>query len=789
MTSTTGNTLYDAALGYLSAGWTPTPLRNKIPTQKRWTRLKPSGPDCWAWWVEDNHNGIGIICGAASGGLLVVDIEHELVEDQQRMAAVLQSTDPSAVQALTSSFSQSTATTPSGGRHLFFRVTDGNAPANMKLAFRGTGDDAVLLVETRGEGGQVAAPPGDGRVWIGQAGPGKVTEVTSAQLDAILDAFRSLDESGITHTPPPPAAPYIPDADRRPTVADAWTNALIAGQITWADILDEGWTENGYDSEHLSLWVRPDYGDKTKAPYSAKGFERWMGGSRPVLVVHSTSIPHLPAGPKQRLTPARVWAHCFFGGDEAAANAALEAAATAGDIDPRITRDIPTVVLDEARAICDQREDPPMLAAFTPESGEADWWDERPWLRHIHTFARSRLISPYALLSVTLVRVAASTLPGVTLPPIVGGRGSLNLFCALVGPSGAGKSAVCSASDELLPWAEPWTHIGSGEGLLHTYVSRVKVDDQDNPGKPIWKVEHHNWRAAAIVDEIDTLTALGSRQGATLLPTLRSAWSGSSIGFGYADPTKRLNMPAHTYRLGLVVGAQPTRCEALFDDADAGTPQRFIWAPLIDPTAPDELPMNPGPLPQPAVFTGFDTTVAVCDALRQAVLANRRQALRTGNTNGLDGHALLNRVKVAAAVALMEGRYDVTDADWELAGQIQATSDLTRAWVQAQIANERAKAGHQRAESRAQEAVVVDRTLSEAVVGRVGRVIARAVHRAGEEGMPVGTAESRVASRDRGNFDAGLHFAIAAGWVIEIERPHPTKAEAVKVLVAGKETP
>lgn len=793
MTSTTGNALYDAAIGYLAAGWTPTPLRDKIPTQKRWTGLQPSGADCWSWWVDDpRHNGIGIICGEASGGLLVVDVEHELVEDQARMVRALQAVGNTAAQALLRSFSQSAATTPSGGRHLYFRVTDTDTvPPNMKLAFRGTGDQAVLLVETRGEGGQVAAPPGAGREWIGDAGPGRATDVTAEQLDAILGAFRSLDESGITHTPPPaPSTPYVPDPDRKPSVADAWTNALMAGQIGWADILDDGWTANGYDDEGRSLWVRPDYGDKTKAPYSAKGFERWMGGSRPVLVVHSTSVPHLPAGAHQRLTPIRVWAHCFFTGDEAAACAALEQAATTGDIDPRITRDIPTVVLDEARTICADRGDPAPLAEFVPDVGEADWWGERPWLRHIHTFARSRLISPYALLSVTLVRVSANTLPSVTLPPIVGGKGSLNLFSALVGPSGAGKSAVCAASDELLPWADPWVHIGSGEGLLHTYTARVRGDDPDNPGKTIWKVEQHTWKAAGIVDEIDTLTALGARQGSTLLPTLRSAWSGSGIGFGYADPAKRLHLAPHTYRLGLVVGAQPTRCEALFDEADAGTPQRFIWAPLIDPGAPDVPPENPGPLPEPgAAHAGFNPTVTVCDTLRATVLANRRQTLRTGQTNGLDGHALLNRVKVAAAVALIEGRLDVTGDDWELAGRIQATSDLTRAWVQAQIAEQRSRVGQQRAEVRAQEAVVVDRTLSEAVVGRVARVIARAVHRAGPDGLPVSEAHKRVASRDRGNAEAGVHFALAAGWVAEVERHHPTNGTTFQALIPGKETP
>lgn len=793
MTSmTTGNDLYEAALAYLAAGWTPTPLRDKIPTQKRWTRLKPSGPDCWAWWVDDDHNGIGIICGATSGNLLVIDIEKELVADQARLAAVIgacQQTDPGAARKLIDSFSHSAAVTPSNGRHLYLTVTDAPTPGNVKLAFRGAGDDAVLLAETRGEGGQVAAPPGLGRVWLGEAGPGRATPVAGAELAAILDAFRSLDESGIRHQPPPaPSQPYIPDPQRRPSVADAWTNCLMSGAITWADILDPGWTPNGYDDENRSLWVRPDYGDKTKAPYSAKGFERWKGGARPVLVVHSTSVPHLPQGEGRRLTPLRVWAACYFSGDEAAANSALEALATTGEVDPRIGH-VPTSVVDEARRIAESRDTP--LAAFTPEITQTDWWDSRPWLRHIHTFARSRMVSPYALLAVALVRTAANIPPWYVLPPIIGGRGSLNLFCALVGPSGAGKTAVCAASDELMPWADHWVHIGSGEGLLHTYAARTRREDPDRPGKWVYDIEQHTYRATGIVDEIDTLTALGARQGATLLPTLRSAWSGSSIGFGYADPTKRLSLKPHSYRLGLVVGAQPTRCEALFDEADAGTPQRFIWAPLIDPHAPDDPPDNPGPLQQaslPKPEFG-DQHLQVPRVLTDAVTANRRQALRTGNTNGLDGHALLNRVKVAAAVALIEGRVDVTDDDWELAGAIQATSDLARAWVQAQIADQRASTAAQRAESRAKEAVVVDRTVTDARVGRIARVIARAVHASGEDGLPMGKASTAVAGRDRGDFDAGVHFAVAAGWIAESERPHPKTGEPVHVLVPGKETP
>lgn len=429
---------------------------------------------------------------------------------------------------------------------------------------------------------------------------------------------------------------------------------------------------------------------------------------------------------------------------------------------------------------------------ITAEVGEEppadpDWWEERPWLQHIHTFARSRMVSPYALLSVTLVRVTANVPPWVTLPAIIGGKGSLNLFCALVGPSGAGKSAVCAASDELLPWADPWSHVGSGEGLIHTYAARVQSDDPDNPGRRRWIVEQHTTRATGIVDEIDTLTALGARQGSTLLPTLRSAWSGSSLGFGYADPSKRLKLEAHSYRLGLVVGAQPTRCEALFDEADAGTPQRFIWAPLIDPDAPDDLPDNPGPIAAQTSWTGYGRQMTVPQVLIDAVTSARRVALRTGDTRGLDGHALLNRVKVSAAVALMEGRTDITEDDWRLAGRIQAVSDNTRQWVQNVISRQRETDAEKRAKGKAREAVVVDATVTDARIGRIARVITRAVIAAGTAGLPAGKASTKVASRDRDDFEAALHFALAAGWVAQTERIHAQNGEPVTVLTVGKE--
>lgn len=76
---------------------------------------------------------------------------------------------------------------------------------------------------------------------------------------------------------------------------------------------------------------------------------------------------------------------------------------------------------------------------------EADLWSARPALQHIRAFAYARLCSPWAVLGVALLRVLHHVPPWVTLPPLIGGRGSLNAFVALVGPPGSGKGAAEAA--------------------------------------------------------------------------------------------------------------------------------------------------------------------------------------------------------------------------------------------------------------------------------------------------------------------------------------------------------
>lgn len=311
----------EAAVECHARGWAVTPLRGKQPILPAWSsRPPPSVPDIYAW--ADECDGFGVRCGAVSGGLVVIDVEAALADDHDRYRAVLLKARESGVgDILAAAHTGARAVTPSGGWHLFFAVT-GEAPRSTKLCYRRDGDAHTLLAETRGEGGQVVAPGAEGRGW---AGAGGSVVVTDSDFGLILDAFRSIDEARESISLAPRRAPSAFTVPRSLSVADILTTAILAGDLRWSDVLDPGWSYVGQDHHGRTMWLRPDYGNKPTSLSSAHGFES-AEQSAPVLVVHSAAVAHLPQGPGNRLTPGRVLALCWWGGDEARMYADLEAA-------------------------------------------------------------------------------------------------------------------------------------------------------------------------------------------------------------------------------------------------------------------------------------------------------------------------------------------------------------------------------------------------------------------------------------------------------------------------------
>jgi hypothetical protein len=271
--------------------------------------------------------------------------------------------------------------------------------------------------------------------------------------------------------------------------------------------------------------------------------------------------------------------------------------------------------------------------------------------------------------------------------------------------------------------------------------------------------------------EIDTLTALKTRQASTLFPELRKAWMGEPLGFAYVDREKRLTIPRHSYRLCLITGIQPSNVAPILEDHTSGTPQRFLWLPADDPGAPDERPDGPGTYPNP-LGTSPDRSrreMRVCETAQAEIDAARVNHLRGNTADALDGHALLARLKIAAGLAVLDGRTDaITEEDWQLAGLVHAVSDQTRQRVidtleQAKVRNNRA-----RAEAEASRAILVGDRVAEAATQRVGRAITRKLDKM-DGWVTRRELRGSLASKDRAYFEDAIEALKAGGQVEERE--------------------
>lgn len=326
-----------------------------------------------------------------------------------------------------------------------------------------------------------------------------------------------------------------------------------------------------------------------------------------------------------------------------------------------------------------------------------EFWDERPLFEKIRDFARSRRVSPWALLGVVLARAGASVGPWVKLPATIGSPASLNLAVGLVGESGGGKTAAVAAARDFLEIRQGVkfleTSPGSGEGLLASY---------GYPGKPGQPFQRTSWSTLLVADEVQALGQLTSRTNSTLLPTLKSAWSGSVLGNLNADPTRRRHLDAHSYRLAIIAGVQPAYATVILEDAAGGFPQRWTWLPTYDDKRPahgEEVQAESATWTVPDTYQPTfeedgtivldlkpaDKIMVLPEVAKQEIWKAddaRNVPLGAKAGNALDGHALLNRAKIAGLLALLDGRLiQITEDDWRLAGIVMQISDETRETV------------------------------------------------------------------------------------------------------------
>lgn len=442
---------------------------------------------------------------------------------------------------------------------------------------------------------------------------------------------------------------------------------------------------------------------------------------------------------------------------------------------------------------------------------EDSFWCSRPSLEHLRLFARSRRVGPWSMLGAVLARVLAVVPPSVVLPPTIGSHASLNFFVALVAASGDGKGSSESAAADAID-TTPDVFVatpGSGEGIPKQYAYKAN-------GKQI------NLRNSVMVSvaEIDTLAALGNRSNSTLMPELRKAWMGERLGFGYATVDKAVPILDHRYRMTMVVGVQPGRSRALLEDSDGGTTQRFLWMPTTDPDAPDEAPDDPGKWAvhrwprgvvathesassaQPVVEGGEVTHLIEIDVLSlqhpaktaefqvlelpsvavDLIHSTHLVKLRGGERDGLDGHAILARLKVAAALMVLDGRTDaVSESDWDLAGAVMTVSDRTRAHVQKDVAFKAAQLNHHRGKTEGERELVKAEVVDKARLKRVTSNIRNHLRKTSP--MMMNQLKKRIAQRDRELVEDALSLLVDVGDV-EMEDCEYRGTRGVRVSLA-----
>ena len=306
---------------------------------------------------------------------------------------------------------------------------------------------------------------------------------------------------------------------------------------------------------------------------------------------------------------------------------------------------------------------------------EGGFWTARTSLHLIYLAALARMAPPWAVLACCAAKALALCPARVKLPPIIGGAGSLNWLCVLAAPSGMGKGAALAVMDELIKSTVYQRNIGSGEGMTEMY----KKPANKETGEPAGRHESIMF----VADEIDTLTARSRNQQSTTLPMLRSAFSGVMLGSS-TRASGGFHVPAHEYRLTLIVGAQPERATTILEDTYGGTPQRFQWFPAIDHRIDIERPEFPGELDLPTPMTSdvwkYGMELVVPERVERAIVAARVKAQR-GEADPHKSHALYVREKFAYALTILDGRDRLNEDDWELSGVAMKVSDFTREWV------------------------------------------------------------------------------------------------------------
>ena len=119
--------------------------------------------------------------------------------------------------------------------------------------------------------------------------------------------------------------------------------------------------------------------------------------------------------------------------------------------------------------------------------------------------------------------------------------------------------------------------------------------------------------------------------------------------------------------------------------------------------------------------------MTVCDDAAACIQADRLTRLRTGESS-LESHSLFARLKVAAALALLDGALVVNDEDWQLAAEVMRVSTGTREAVRQEIERAQRSISLTNGIAAAETREAVDDAIRDKNLKRVKGVMLRALH-------------------------------------------------------------
>ncbi|MET9099592.1 bifunctional DNA primase/polymerase [Streptomyces antibioticus] len=407
----------------------------------------------------------------------------------------------------------------------------------------------------------------------------------------------------------------------------------------------------------------------------------------------------------------------------------------------------------------------------------AAFYDRREVLKRIRQYAHAMCCSADVVLYATLARLSGMIDHRIKVDTGVKKPASLNLFVGVIDSSGSNKSSSNEVSEDLLEAPEDrdfldGVPLGTGEGIAEAMMGEVEREDfnqldrKNNP-KVVKVREQVRHNLYFYQDEGEGLIRIGSRDGSSLWPSIRSAWQAGTLGQTNASAERRRFIRRGTYAMGMVVGFQFTNALVVLRDSITGTAQRFVWCVAIDP----DIPMEPIPCPDidfggPQDIYG-PTLMTMPDEVKRKIRTELvlRQAGKI-QIDALDTHANLAKTKLAGLLALLDGaRMEIMVEDWELAEQMWATSCELRTAILQRASREEAAAAQAKREERVEDAVKTH--------AAVARVDARLETRARwcvkkiREGVRREQLMEKASSKWRKEVPAGYELALSKGWLVE----------------------